>query len=128
MEKDPRTEMFFVGRIVLNETPTHSVWIAFERKLDYQNSNTDAILVTLHNGADASATLIGTFFGNRWTSPNLKNADILWKAFKEHPAATKRIMNRLKTPAMEFAPVILEWKCLRRRFKLQTIRLARIIK
>ena len=128
MEKDPRTEVFFVGRIVLSETPTHSTWIAFERKQNYQNSNAEAIHVTLHNGADSSVTLLGTFFGNRWTSPNIRNANLLWKSFKDHPAATKRILNRLKTPTIEFAPIVLEWKCLRRRFKLQTTKLARIIK
>ena len=128
MEKDPRTDTFFTGRILLEETATHSTWITFDRKQDYQRSNSDAILVTYHNGADSSATLLGTFFGNRWSSPNLKNADLLWKSLKKHPTATKRILNKLKTPAADFAPITLEWKCLRRRFKLQSIKLVRSIR
>ena len=119
--KDQRLSKYFDGRIYIEE----GVWIVFERVLDYNNTNCDAITCKFVVSSTETTTLLGTYFNNYWHSPCTNNADLMWKHIKNNKSKVMRIIKSLKVPVGEFAPFVLEWKCLRRRFTLKSLKVRR---
>jgi hypothetical protein len=119
----PVNDKFFNGRVNVGE---HE-WLVFERKQFYCDSNYDAIIIKFVNTSDESNTILGVLHKCAWTSPNEKNANLLWNTIKRHPQKVMRIMTRLKTDYNDFSRYTVQWKCFRRRFKLEWIKLSKAI-
>lgn len=124
VNKDKKLAKYFEGRILVDD----GVWMTFERVPEYCNTDKDAIVVKLVTSATDTVTTLGVFCDNRWSSPSSANASTMWKLIKQFKAKTMRIMSKLKVPTKEFAPFVLEWKCLRRRFTLKSSKLRRKLK
>ena len=75
----PVNDKFFNGRVNVGE---HE-WLVFERKQFYCDSKYDAIIVKFVNTSDESNTILGVLHKCAWTSPNEKNAKLLWNTKKD---------------------------------------------
>ena len=122
--KDKKIAKYFEGRILVEE----GVWMTFDRVVNYADTDKDAIVLKLVVSSTDTVTTLGVFFDSRWNSPSPANASTMWKLIKQFKGKTMRIMRKLKVPTKEFAPFILEWKCLRRRFTLKSIKIRRKLK
>jgi len=121
INKDARVSKYFDGRVCIDE----GVWMVFERVMNYDDTNCDAITCKFIVSSTETTTLLGTYFNNYWYSPCTNNADIMWKHVKNNKSKVMRIIKSLKVPVQEFAPFVLEWKCLRRRFTLNSLKVRR---
>ena len=99
-------------------------WLIITRKDSFQGDG-EGIELSVHDKELQSITLLGELFHGRWYTPNQSNANVLWSLLKIHSHPIKRIIHNLKTPLNDFKPFILEWQCLKRRFRLESIKIKR---
>jgi len=106
------------------------MWLVFERDQYHKGTKSDAVEVKLHDNHTHSTTRLATFHNGRWTSPNSRNAELYWSYVKayQYQSAVRRILERLTCSVRDLAPVAIEWNCLTRRFRLQSIKVSRKIK
>lgn len=119
--RDEKTEKYFSDRISLDDDQ----WLLFDRVCNYDNCIEDAVTIKLYDRPIENITLLGTWFDGRWVFPNESNELLLWKLVKQHPKSSKKILRNLRTNLGEFKDFNLEWRCLRRKFRLQSIKLKR---
>ena len=123
-EKNPRLEKYYTAHIALEGDK----WLVFDRIVDYQESDRDAIQVSLKDNELQTTSILGLWYDGRWTSPNEYVSNLFWKYIKPYDVLSKRIIKQLRTPMRELKPFIMEWRCLKRRFRLESIKIKRKIK
>jgi hypothetical protein len=123
-ERNPRLEKYYTAHIALGGDK----WLVFDRIVDYQDGERDAIQVVLKDNTLQTTSALGLWYDGRWTSPNDYVGNKLWEYMKPYDVVCKRIMKRLRTPLKEFKPFLLEWNCLKRRFRFESIKIKRKIK
>ena len=124
-EREQRLAKYYKADISLG----HDKWLVFERVVNYEGyDDNEAIELRLFDKPLQTNTLLGTFRSGRWESPSNRSAKDLWKIIKTHEVAVKHILDRLRTPLHDLKPVIFEWRCLKRRFQLQSIKIKRKLK
>lgn len=124
-EREQRLSKYYKANISLG----HDKWLVFERLVHYEGVHgAEAIELRLFDRPLQTSTLLGIYKDGRWTSPSNHSAKELWKLVKTHRVVVKTILNRLRTPLHDLKPVVFEWRCLARRFKLKSIKVKRKIK
>lgn len=117
-------EKFYTASIALD----NDRWLMFERVVDYDIFDEDAVEIKLFDRSLQTTTLLGTWFDGRWSVPLESNGKILWELLKDHKTTVKKVMRNLRTPVGDFGNFTLEWNCVTRRFRLQSIKIKRKIK
>lgn len=125
MEQYPaRLSRFFKDEIQLDS----DVWLTFHRESCYQGSGEDAVVVSIVDNFNQTTTVLATFFSGRWIASAPYHSRAFWDYAKEHKSSIHRILERLTLPMKDLQPMKLEWKCLRRRFRLESLKVTRKIK
>jgi hypothetical protein len=123
-DRKEKFEKYFTSQVSLGKDR----WLVLNRIINYDGCYGDeAIELKVEDNILHTSTLLGVFSKGRWESPN-GHANQLWMILKDHRSAVNRALNRLTTPTSDLRPFVFEWKCFKRRFKLQSIRVKRKIK
>lgn len=124
MGYEEKLKKFYVDDINVGD----DMWLVFKREQYYLGTKQCAISVTLMDVNTATQTHLATLFGGQWTSPSQLNMDIFWRYVAKYRSRIKHIQNKLQQPVNETKPFQAEWVCLRRRFKLEAIKLTKSIR
>lgn len=126
MGQELKTKKYMTGEILLDD----NIWLVFKREQEYEGQDCDAITVWWSDKYTQTNSLLGTLYNNRWIHPSPQNANLFWHyaKVKKHIRKMKTILDDLRQPLKEISYFTVEWKCFKRRFKLESIKLSRKIK
>lgn len=104
---------------------TEDICITFKR---HYSGRTNVIVASLIDNLLETTTLLASFVDGKWISPNQHSSSLFWQSIKEYGPRVCRILNRLNTPTQDHVPLVIEWQCLKRRFRLEYLKLSRKVK
>ena len=106
----------------------NNMWLVFQRVSYYLGTKQNAMTVTLLDSETETRTHLATYFAGSWTSPSQINLDIFWRYATQYRSRIKYIQRQMLCPIRDTGMFEVEWDCLRRRFKLQVLKLTKSIK
>lgn len=116
--KDNVINKYYTGHIGIGD----GKWLTISRVESCEGVG-EGIQLSLIDKETQSTMFLGELFHGRWYTPNFTNANVLWTLLKQHQRSVQRIVYNLKTPVSK--PFQVEWQCLKRRFRLESIKVKR---
>lgn len=100
-------------------------WLLFDRVRNYNTDGDSAVVIKYLDNLTQTQSVLGTLYHSKWIFPENGNSNLLWKYIKQHSVHTKRIIKNLNYPLQDFRPLLIEWQCFKRRFKIEAIKIKR---
>lgn len=122
-ERNTKLDKYYTGQIYVG----YDKWLVMNRVKGSDDIN-DAIELTLVDNLAQTGTLLGIYAAGRWVSPNPRNSTMLWTILKQFEFPVKRVLDTVAAPMRDLKPFVMEWYCLKRRFRLESIRIKRKLK
>jgi hypothetical protein len=103
-------------------------WLLINRIANYDGTERSAVEFKLLDNVVETSVVLGILYDGKWITKNDHNTNVLWSILKPYKLQVMRMVKQVQTPIDTTKPFVVEWHCLTRRFRFETLKFLRKIK